>query len=163
MTHWVQAVLACELRGRASPPAAPRACVSIRAQELANNIADAYYRLEPFLRQALREFVRQVRRRRLRHHPCRRPASLNAVCRPGSPIPACTRCLPCRAQHLDSYVEMDNGGEKEFWISFYNLQAGARACVSELQREAALEPSVLQQQQGLVSGVGQQGGMRANI
>jgi DNA replication licensing factor MCM6 len=50
---------------------------------LAAAIADATYRLEPFLRSAVRDFVRD---------------------------------------HLDIYVERDDGSEKEFWVSFYNLE-----------------------------------------
>eukprot|EP00887_Chlorella_sp_A99_P007318 scaffold2.g7318.t1 len=45
-------------------------------EALASTVAEAYYRLEPFLRSALRDFVRT---------------------------------------HLDTYVELDSGGEKEFW------------------------------------------------
>lgn len=46
------------------------------------DIVGAYYRMEPFLRIAVRNFVRE---------------------------------------HLDTYVERDDGAEKEFWLSFFNL------------------------------------------
>ena len=50
---------------------------------LAADISDAYYRMEPYLRSALKEFVRQ---------------------------------------HLgSSYSTKEDGAEREFWISFYNL------------------------------------------
>lgn len=57
-------------------------------QSLAGNVIEAYYRLEPFLRSSVRNFVRQ---------------------------------------HLDTYAEKDDGSDKEFWISFYNLPV--RLCV----------------------------------
>lgn len=51
-------------------------------QSLAENIVEACYRLEPFLRAAVRNFVRE---------------------------------------HLDTYAEKEDGSDKEFWVSFYNL------------------------------------------
>lgn len=50
---------------------------------LAAAIADATYRLEPFLRISVRDFVRD---------------------------------------HLDVYAEREDGSDKEFWVSFYNLE-----------------------------------------
>ena len=58
-----------------------------RKQDLAKDIIDAYYRMEPFLRSAVRDFVRE---------------------------------------HLDTYAERDDGGDKEFWVSFYNLDNNER-------------------------------------
>lgn len=56
-------------------------------QALASDIAEAYYRMEPYLRSAVRDFVRQ---------------------------------------HLDTYAEREDGGDREFWISFYNLEHNDR-------------------------------------
>lgn len=47
------------------------------------DVVEAYYRLEPYLREAVRDFVRE---------------------------------------HLDTYAETEDGGAKEFWVSFYNLE-----------------------------------------
>ena len=59
------------------PPPRPRP-----PQSLSANISEAYYRLEPFLRTAVRAFVRH---------------------------------------HLDAFAENEDGSDKQFWISFYNL------------------------------------------
>lgn len=86
-------VFTCGLRQPASahPPGAPPSSPSPRAvcpQALAANIQEAYYRLEPFLHAAVRNFVRE---------------------------------------HLDTYAEKDDGSDKQFWLSFYNLQVQRRA------------------------------------
>jgi len=49
---------------------------------LAADISDAYYRMEPYLRSATKEFVRE---------------------------------------HLGSFADKEDGTEREFWLSFYNL------------------------------------------
>ncbi|KAL4525564.1 hypothetical protein Ndes2437B_g04009 [Nannochloris sp. 'desiccata'] len=56
-------------------------------QSLAADIIDAYYRMEPYLRAAVRDFVRE---------------------------------------HLDTYAEREDGGDKEFWVSFFNLEHNDR-------------------------------------
>ena len=80
--------LALRTHGRALPCSAPPppTCPSVheRAQDLATNIVEALYPLEPFLRSGVREFVRS---------------------------------------HLDTYAEREDGADKEFWVSFYNLEA----------------------------------------
>ena len=49
---------------------------------MAADISDAYYRMEPYLRSATKEFVRE---------------------------------------HLGSFADKEDGTEREFWLSFYNL------------------------------------------
>jgi DNA replication licensing factor MCM6 len=51
-------------------------------QNLAADISDAYYRMEPYLRSAVKEFVRE---------------------------------------RLGSFADKEDGSEREFWVSFYNL------------------------------------------
>ena len=51
-------------------------------QNLAADISDAYYRMEPYLRSATKEFVRE---------------------------------------HLGTFADKEDGTEREFWVSFYNL------------------------------------------
>lgn len=56
-------------------------------QSLSSDIVDAFYRMEPYLRRAVSDFVRE---------------------------------------HLDTYAERDDGTQKEFWVSFFNLEQSDR-------------------------------------